>query len=109
MKPCRYVVTPNGNKVHLLTWARMNGVGESTVNSRWRLGIRDPIALVSKTRITCTEHPRPHPKLTPEKRAELLDLAQYSMGQPEQGEMLCDFFPCPRRYAGWLMRELGLA
>lgn len=107
MKPCRYVVTPNGNRVHLNMWAQMNGVSERTANSRWRLGIRDPMALVSKTRITCTE--RPNPKLTPEKRAELLELARYSMGMEEQGEMLCDFFPCSRRYAGWLMRELGLA
>ena len=106
MKPCRYVVTPNGNRVHLNMWARMNGVSERTVNSRWTLGIRDPAALVAKQRITITE--RPKPKMTPEKRAELLELAKYSAGMEEQGEMLCDFFPCSRRYAGWLLQELGL-
>lgn len=48
------------------------------------------------------------PVLTPEKRAELLELAKYSMGQPDQKFMLCDFMPCERSYADWLMEELGL-
>lgn len=107
MKPNRYVTLRDGRTIHLTTWAQMNGISERTMNSRWDAGIRDPETLALKHRIGTEDHTKP--SLTPEKKKEMIELARYSMGQPDQGEILCDLLPCDRRFSGWLMKELGLA
>jgi hypothetical protein len=104
MKPAHIVETPLG-PMKLNDWANLNGMNERTARYRWEAGERDAMRLVKQGRATF----RIHPRMTPQKRKYLLELAKYSMGQEDQGEILCDFFPCPRFYASWIMEELGLA
>ena len=104
----RTVITPSGERMKLLEWAKINNVARSTISNRWYNGERDAIELITPDRRRGTYKPTASPVLTREKRAELLELAKYSEGMPEQEFMLCDFVPCSHIWADDLMEALGL-
>jgi hypothetical protein len=91
------------------------GANLSTINHRWERGIRDPAVLGNPGKLWAATPDEPPPErthhppiLTPERRAYLLEMARYSMGQENQKYILCDLLPCDRRHADYLMEALGL-
>ena len=104
---------PSGERVSLAEWAVRNGVNADMVRSRWyNMGIRDPKELVAEATKRWEWDPSVDeipPHLTEEQKADLLWLAQFSMGQEDQKYILCDFVPCSHYWADLLMEELGLA
>lgn len=111
----RTVKMPDGRMITLQQLSEETGVCKNTVSSRWDRGIRDPAVLGDPGKLWAVppgEPPkeRTHrpPILTPERRAYLLEMARYSMGQEDQKYILCDLLPCDRRHVDFLMEALGL-
>lgn len=114
-----FITAPDGRLVSLVQWAAENGRPYSSVSGRYYRGVRDPMLLIQPGELS-SEHwtrkkvgvdtaaPMACPILSEQKRAELRELAKYSMGQPEQKYMLCDFVPCRHEYADYIMEALGL-
>lgn len=106
------IIDPDGEVRSIAEWARLNGRNETTVYRRWCEGERDIWRLVREPeksgRRNDLDIPQGKPELTDEQKKELIKLAKYSEGQKDRGRILCDFVPCQRVYASWLLKELGL-
>lgn len=110
-RPPIMIDTPQG-RMTLREWAERNACNYASVYSRYkRQEIRDPQELVRFQPIGNPSWGTVNmgkPVLTEEKKRELRELAKYSDGMEDQPGMLCDFVPCARTWAPWLMMELWL-